>query len=267
MGIFDFLKKKKEQPMPTQQIQQPKQVPTQPKQEEQRMNWPFPEGAPQPIMSTREPAEKKQAEEIKPTTKEKVVPPTVDGKKLKYHYDRVRVFTPKELGVDFAKLDPGDDVELQKAPDNKYDSRAVAVVHSGARVGYLNKGKLYEMANDYLSEGLPILAHIDSIDDDKPELTVHLAFFGSRAEEPRTCYKLSGAKGRAAQEAIEMLGDGAELDVEFDGEKEKYLVYYGMDTIGYLPKAAEKEADGSKCYVDSIETDDNGKYEVMVYFE
>lgn len=255
MGIFDFLKKKKAEPSKKEEVSY-RPAPVQAEK---------PKTVPNPIApETKEP----KAEQTS-AAKEKTVPSSFAGERMKYHYDRVKVFTPKELNVDFTQLNPGDDVVLLQAHDNSYDPHAVAVCKE-KRLGYLYKGKLYEMANDYLTAELPILAHIDSIDDDKQQLTVHLAFYGStfgNGDSQRKTYKLTGTGSQKVQDMIALVDEEDELDIEYDESKEKYAVLSMGDVIGYLPKSAEQSAAGKCiCCVDSLNENDNGKIEVEVYF-
>lgn len=199
--------------------------------------------------------------------KEVTAPSVVDGQRLKYHYDRVGVFTPKEFPVDFAQLNPGDQVVLKKAPDNPHDHKAVSVVHPKGNIGFLYRGRLQDMANDYLSVRRPIYAHIDSIDDAERKITIFLAFYGSTLFVDSKSYKLTGGKSKAAQEAIELLTEDEYLIVSYDPDKDKYEVTDGGEVIGYLPKSANDLAETMDCYVDSIDTDENDKYIVYVRFE
>lgn len=252
MGIFDFLKKKHAGP-DEEVMQKPISTP-----ENRQKDTPIPSAAP-------EPAEPK--DEAKRVVAE--APGMMEGKKIKYHYDHVRVFTPKELGVDFSKISPGDVVTLTPDPQNPYDKNAVQVAHAlYPKLGYLNKGKIYEMANDYIRLKCPVYAHIDSIDDDRGNLTLFMAFYGSTLFQKSPAFKLTGSGSKSAQDAIMCTGEEDALDVEYDADKEKYAVYSMGDIIGYLPKAAEEYGEQTDtCLVEKIEINDNGKSEVYVYFE
>lgn len=282
MGIFDFFKKKKKKesailnpsprPAPVTPPPAPKPVPVTPppppspsknsnlslELAERALSYSKPVSSPDPIS---QPALEKIVKEI-------VVPAMKDGKKMKYHYDHVRVFTPKDFSIDYDKVVPGDEVSFVQEPTNPYDSKAVLIMHPGSKLGYLNKGKLYDMANDYLKAGLPVYGHIDSMDDEENKLTVFMAFYGTTFTPQKTKpYKLTGSKGKAAQEAIDLLSEGDEVFVEYDFEKGKYIVRdYTGEVIGSLPKSAEDHADDKSCLVASIEEDDNGKNDVFVLF-
>lgn len=256
MGIFDFFKKKKKKETailnPT-----PRPAP---------VSSPAPKPEPSPVafppVVKPEPVSEKIVKEI-------VVPSVKAGKKIKYHYDHVQVFTPKDFTIDYDHVIPGDEVIFVQDPSNVYDPHAVLIKHPSCNLGYLYKNKLYNMANEYLNAGLPVYGHIDSMDDEENKLTVFMAFYGAVSVPQKTKpYKLTGTKGKAAQEAIDSLSEGDEVFVEYDYEKEKYIVHdYMGENIGSLPKSAEEHAEDKSCFVDSIEEDDNGKNDVFVIFE
>lgn len=196
------------------------------------------------------------------------VPSSKNGRNLKYHYDRVDLFTPEELHPLFPSINPGDSVTLVHDPDNPHDSNAVAAVSSVGKIGYLYRGKLQNMCLDYLRAGLPIVAHVDSIDDDEYKITIFMAFYGSTSLETSKTYKLVSSRNKKAQEALELVDPDDYLSVEYDPEKEKYLVYgMGEAAIGALPKSAEQFAEGYDCFAADVSEDEDGVYSISVRFE
>lgn len=77
---------------------------------------------------------------------------------LRYSYDHVDVACPSSQ--DYASV--GDWVSLELEPDNQYDDRAVRLVlDNGHLLGYLYKGKLQDMANDFLRRHLPVTGLVE----------------------------------------------------------------------------------------------------------
>lgn len=89
-----------------------------------------------------------------------------DGSKLAYHYDDVKFYPPLEMvsKVNAKLLQPGAEISLKQEPSNEYDRRAIALYVSGHQIGYLLRGRLQDMANTYISKGLPIKATLLSLD-------------------------------------------------------------------------------------------------------
>ena len=195
------------------------------------------------------------------------VPSSKNGLNLKYHYERVDLFTPKDLRHLFSSINPGDSVTLVHEPDNAHDPNAVSVVASVGKIGYLYRGKLQSMSLDYLRADLPIVAHVDSIDDDEYKITIFIAFYGSTSSETSKTYKLVSNRNKKAQEEISFVSTDDYLYVVYDYEKEKYFVYGIGETIGALPKSAEQFAEGYDCYAANISEDENGVYSISVRFE
>ena len=85
-----------------------------------------------------------------------------------YEYTAVNVaFAEKE------KKGMGKFADLAQEPNNKYDSKAIAVVLGGKRIGYLYKGKIQDMVNDYLNKRMPLIAVVDGV----APVTLTIAFY------------------------------------------------------------------------------------------
>lgn len=84
---------------------------------------------------------------------------------LAYHYDDVKFYPPFEVVSKLNKklLHAGATVILKPEPRNKYDNRAVALYVSGHKIGYLLRGTLQDMANDYIAKEWPIKATLISL--------------------------------------------------------------------------------------------------------
>jgi len=77
---------------------------------------------------------------------------------LRYSYDHVDVACPSSQ--DYASA--GDWVSLELEPDNPHDDSAVRLVlDNGHILGYLYKGKLQDMANDFLHRHLPVAGLVE----------------------------------------------------------------------------------------------------------
>lgn len=90
---------------------------------------------------------------------EKSVTEPIDGYTLKYHYKDVEVtswdYIPKDVKI-------GNRVVLIQEPTNEADDKAVLLmfVPQRRKFGYLYRGKLQDMANDYINRGDKIVARL-----------------------------------------------------------------------------------------------------------
>lgn len=111
-----------------------------------------------------------------------------EGHYLAYKYDDVKFYPPAEIisKVNKKYLQPGAEIHLIQEPKNKYDSRAVALYISGNKIGYLLKGTLQDMANDYIESGWPIRCVLSGLKFSGGEYKgyVHL-FFYRKSTKPK----------------------------------------------------------------------------------
>lgn len=112
-----------------------------------------------------------------PDSEPKSVTEPIDGYTLKYHYKDVEVsswdYIPDDIKI-------GNRVVLIQEPSNEADDKAVLLIFVPQRkkFGYLFRGKLQDMANDYINRGDKIVARLLYLQF-KPYKTVKIdiAFF------------------------------------------------------------------------------------------
>lgn len=115
-----------------------------------------------------------------------------DGHYLAYSYDDVKFYPPAEIisKVDKKILQPGSEIHLVQEPTNKYDNRAVALYISGVKIGYLLKGTLQDMANDYIERDWPVKCILSalSFSDGEYHGFVHLFYYRKSTNAKRKGY-------------------------------------------------------------------------------
>ncbi len=193
-----------------------------------------------------------------------------------YRYTEVGIFVPDDAIFDVEGFEPGSTPALIQEPNNPYDNRAVGLMLNERIVGYLYRGKLQDMANDWLTKKKPVRAQITACIRDKQRAEITLVFYDlSRYEKylakyPNARkYRLTGNTREEMQDNISLCSSGDECSIDYDFEKDKYLVSSGAD-IGYLPASAAKriEEDGEDAYnifVADTDYDDRGKNIISVY--
>lgn len=196
-----------------------------------------------------------------------LIPQRLQGQRIAYKYENVGIYSPQECldGLDLETIALATKTELRQEPENQYDAKAVAVYMGERKIGYLYKGKLQDMVNDYVVEGRPIFSAIQGIDDDNNKIYIALAFYKNppRTGEVKT-FKLGANKNDDMQETIGLSSEGEHITYFYDVVKEKYLASAGGD-IGYFPKSAESYLDKDPDVVISrIDTADDGSLSVYV---
>ncbi len=115
-------------------------------------------------------------EERLPDESKSVTEP-IDGYTLKYHYKDVEVsswdYIPNDVKI-------GNRVVLIQEPTNEADDKAVLLmfVPQRRKFGYLYRGKMQDMANDYLNRGDKVVARLSYLRF-KPDkvVKIDIAFF------------------------------------------------------------------------------------------
>ncbi len=215
--------------------------------------------------------------QVKPIQPKSIsIPEVVNGEHLKYSYESVELYVVENNKPNFAQLSLGSSIDFIPEPTNEYDSKAIMVYTNGIKLGYLNKGTLQDMVNDYLNKSLPIVSHLTYLDNETTSIKVFIGFYkGNPYKEllanPNSYkkFKLTGNTNSDMQDNIYCLPDnpvGFKLDISYDFEKEKYLVY----DIGYIPKNMEEylfDDNTNKIFVDEVTENDNDKFVVTVIME
>lgn len=214
-----------------------------------------------------------QSPEEKTATKS--FPESVDGEKIAYHYEHVNLYVPDNVSWELDSITPGEDVLFRQEPENTYDSKAVSVfTKNNTKLGYLYKGTIKDMVNDFMQDALPVLSCVDSVGDDGT-ITLFIAFYRSRKKSINAkVYKLAANRNQAMQDNILSCNPGDGITISYDDDKGKYYAEHAKywwstpQIIGYFPAAANDFLeDSSAIFIDRVEEDDNGKLIVYVAVE
>lgn len=188
---------------------------------------------------------------------------------LSYQYDFVRIAMPnKEC------LSLGDYLSLESEPDNQYDPQAVKISSGIDKIGYLFRGKLQDMSNDFIKKSWPIEAFVDSITDD--EVTCGLGFYKDIDAFDSISASLTKTSkkdflGNSRQDNLSSVSDGDTVCLEYNYDSETYVISddFGNE-IGELSKSVSEKLynDESDYTYTGIcienELDDNLKYKCKI---
>lgn len=81
------------------------------------------------------------------------LPDEYDGKSIAYKFGNVDVCVIHGKEPDYKLLSVGNTVEFQREPSNPYDENAVALYVNSIKIGYLYRGKIQDITNEYLCSG------------------------------------------------------------------------------------------------------------------
>lgn len=112
------------------------------------------------------------------------MPTTLNGVPLSYNYNDVDVCIIRGQSPNFSLISVGDSIEFKQEPNNPYDSNAVIVSNTKTKIGYLYRGALQDMVNDYLDREDPIIAKVREVDKVNKSVKIAIAFYNeSRMEK------------------------------------------------------------------------------------
>jgi hypothetical protein len=105
------------------------------------------------------------------------IPQEIKSKRLAYHYEKVKIAIIKNQEPDFSQINLGDDIKFIQEPSNPHDNKAVAVISKGIKLGYIYRGTMQDMINDYINRGDPIFSCVKTIDDGNKLIYLFIGFY------------------------------------------------------------------------------------------
>lgn len=205
------------------------------------------------------------------------LPADVYGTPQAYHYTNINVCIIRGQEPDYSLLRIHDEITFAKEPTNAYDSNAVAVFDKARniKVGYLYKGSLQDMVNDFISGGHPIRSRITDITPEG-KIQIEVAFYRRPAApvknfKSQVTFALSSSTKEAQENISDCADEGDDLEFEFDYDTEKFAFYCNTAFVGYaLSKYAdilrliEDNSIEYSATVDTIDESDSGRFKVTV---
>ena len=186
---------------------------------------------------------------------------------------------------DYSSTKNGDILDLVQEPDNAEDEYAVAVYCNENKIGYMRKGRIRDMVFDFYKRGDFIRGRLWSNDPGNAKMAVmfyikRLPFRNYKnKDENGKSYRLIGNRNEDMQSNISNFEVNKECKIEYDFDKEKYLVKdldYDLE-IGYLPEKFTEDFDDDDIqtilgvsvvnlipFISNIKEDANGNYSVKV---
>lgn len=196
-----------------------------------------------------------------------MLPRQIGGVPVAYQYQEVDIAMTSEVVNDFSVFRPGDVITFIPEPSNPYDPKAIQLLANNQLLGYVYRGKIQDMLNDFLKFGEPVHGMVFSVRPDEKKITYSVGFY--RPARPKSHGKMLASgrlttnAGVEAQDNISVCDEGDEVSVDYDYEKERYEVSY-MDYIGCLPKKLEQYADTATFVIDEVGENESGKQYVVV---
>lgn len=192
---------------------------------------------------------------------------TPNNEKLYKQYDNVNICilrdNPPDFGIVKQHFDRHTPITFTQESDNPYDNKAVAVFLKYYKIGYLYKGTLKDMINDFISRGETVVGMLTNVDTSEQKIEMNIAFYKEITRND-LIIKLSGSSGEAAQDALYCSSVGDSVYIEFDYDKLKYYVDNGFGRIGYIPEKYEDNINSGNAVIYKIDESNNGKLSAKI---
>lgn len=193
-----------------------------------------------------------------------------EGKQLKYSYEDVELYTLPEQMPDFSKVKLYGFVDFMQEPENTYDQNAVYVMQDGIKLGYLYKGTLQNMVNDFIHKSDKVIGFVSRIDKQNHKFQIDMGFY--KPVQILSKVTLVGNRKEEVQSNLIGCYEGDAVTIEYDVLEETYNVLSDCgDFIGKLPKSLNKkledynEINGYILSIDEkIDNNYNSYYAVVV---
>lgn len=195
-----------------------------------------------------------------------------------YSYEDVSVCIITTDIIDYDKIELRDKIRFKQESTNKYDENAITINVNDYKLGYVYKGKMQDMINDYLNKNYRIFATISKINEVENSIKYDIDFYPNVEEtdieftyekDDYKKFKLIGNTNAEMQDNIYVMAVGDKVSVSYDVDKEKYLATSDFFEIGYMPKTFDKFIDdfpnsSLEGFIENISENDNDKYVVSV---
>lgn len=175
----------------------------------------------------------------------------LDGSILSYEYEENICLADNV--IDKVSGNGGKELTFVPEPDNQYDDKAIAIYLDDLKIGYVYKGKIQNMLNDWIKRGDTYFGYINKIFVDDNKATYKIGFYKPVEKFINKTFSLVKTGKRideyiSREDNLCSVSEGDEVTIEYDEELDSYVVfneYY--DEIGELPASAAEFIDDNSC--------------------
>lgn len=164
----------------------------------------------------------------------------------------------------------GQALTFKQEPENPHDEKAVAVYLNDIKIGYIYRGLIQDMFNDYTNRGWIVMGYLNKYSVAEEKATYKIGFYKPLEKFKSKKFSLTKIRkkiddGISREDHLAACSEGDSITVEYSGFDEGYVVFDDMyNEIGELPKSAEAFIEGEEHskivgILDSIDEDDNGR--------
>ena len=181
---------------------------------------------------------------------------------------------PSDDAFDYIPGNGGKTLTFKQEPENPHDGKAVAVYLGTAKIGYVYRGTVQDMINDYIKRNWIIFGYLNKYSVADKKATYKIGFYRPLDTYKSKSFNLTKTKKKVDEYTSRednLLGceEGEALTIEYEDDDCYTVSDMSYNEIGELPKSAAKfisENDYKKLVgiMNSCEEDDNGNLKASV---
>lgn len=198
----------------------------------------------------------------------------VDWNILKYKYEDNISLLP-----DMAKTvsgHGGEVITFLQEPENEYDQKAVAIYLDEIKIGYVYRGRIQDMINDWISKEEKFIGYINKIWVDENKVSYKIGFYRPYQTFENKTFSLIKTKKKVDEEFrredfIFDINPGDGVTIDYDDELDSYVVHNKCyEEIGELGESAfefieDSDSDQVRGVVQSLDYTERGvKMKIIV---
>lgn len=218
------------------------------------------------ILEYRKECEKEQKRiwEFEANISRDFLPVIFDDYMLRYKYD-AELCMIDNTAMDLSG-NSGKQICFEQEPNNPYDKNAVVVLMDGKKIGYVYRGQIQDMLNDWFHKGFEVGAHLNRIDVNENKVTFKIGFYKPILGAESKVFplvKVTRTKDEFDCSRADNLAScrvGEVLEIEY-GE----VVSGSMGEIGELNAKAQEFCEDAVCCAAKIETIDYNKATIRIF--
>lgn len=200
----------------------------------------------------------------------------VDGATLCYECEESLCLL--DGAFDYIPGNGGKSLTFKQEPENTHDEKAVAVYLNGSKIGYIYRGTVQDMFNDYIKRGWRVSGYLNKYSVNDSKATYKIGFYKPLDIFESKRFYLSKIKKKideytTREDNLLNCDEGDVLTIEYEVADDCFVVFNDIyEEVGELPKSATSfinENDHKKIVgiLDACDENDDGKTkaEISVY--
>ena len=165
-----------------------------------------------------------------------------DGAVLCYEYEESLCLLDEAFS--YILGNGGKPLIFKQEPENPHDEKAVAIYLNGVKIGFVYRGTIQNMVNDYIKRGWRVAGYLNKYSINNSKATYKIGFYKPLQILDSKTFSLTKVKKKIDEftnraDNLSECEEGDILTVEYYDSEDSYIVFNDVyEEIGELPKSA-----------------------------